>query len=65
MICGDKMYEQFECSSVIPGHHIYEDILCPPMERHSRAEDNSIVTMSFAVMAIIENDTIMHWTSLH
>ena len=35
----------------IARHHIYKDILRPPLERHSRAEKNPIV------VAIVENDT--------
>ena len=35
----------------IARHHIYKDILRPPLERHSRAEKNPIV------LAIVENGT--------
>ena len=42
---GDKMHvcDRFEDASVlrtIARHHIYKDILLPPLERHSRAEKN-------------------------
>ena len=40
---GDKLCDRFEDVSVIrtiARHHIYKDILCPPLERFSRAEKN-------------------------
>ena len=37
-----KMCDRFVHSSVIGGHHIYKDVLRPPLERHSRAKENYI-----------------------
>ena len=45
--CGDKLCDRFEDASVIrtiARHHIYEDILRPPLERHPRAEKNPTMT---------------------
>ena len=57
---GDKLCDQFEDASVIrtiARHHIYKDILCPPLERHSRAEKNPTMTKIVFSVAINENDT--------
>ena len=44
---GDKLCDRFEDASVIrtiARHHIYKDILRPPLERHPRAEKNPTMT---------------------
>ena len=44
---GDKLCDRFEDTSgirTIARHHIYKDNLCPPLERHSRAEKNPAMT---------------------
>ena len=59
LVRGDKLCDRFEDASVIrtiARHHIYKDILRPPLERHPRAEKNPTMTKSFDV-AITENDT--------
>ena len=47
------MCDRFVHSSVIGGHHIYKDVLQPPLERHSRAKEN-----------YIDNSFTVAWTSL-
>ena len=44
---GDKLCDRFKDVLVvqtIARHHIYKDILRPPLERHSRAEKNPTMT---------------------
>ena len=65
---GDKMCDRFEDASVIrtiARHHIYKDILCPPLERHSRAEKNSSITnivLLWLLKKMILNDSYYCWT---
>ena len=52
------MCDQFECSSVIQGHHIYKDIFMPmpPL----KAKENLIMIMIASItVAIIQNNTII------
>ena len=44
---GDKLCDRFEDASAIQTiarHHIYKDILRPPLEIHPRAEKNPTMT---------------------
>ena len=55
---GDKLRDRFEDALVIrtiARHHIYKDILHPSLERHSRAEKNSTMTLDSFAVAINEN----------
>ena len=58
---GDKLCDQFEDASVIrtiARHHIYKDILLPPLERHSKAEKNP--TMTKIVLLWLLTKTILN-----
>ena len=49
----------------IARHHIYKDILHPPLERHSRAEKNPTMTkivLLWLLMKMILNDSYYRWT---
>ena len=49
----------------ITRHHIYKDILCPPLERHSRAEKNPTMTkivLLWLLTKMILNDSYYRWT---
>ena len=47
----------------IARHHIYKDILCPPLERHSRAEKNptmiKIVFLWLLTKAILSDRSVL------
>ena len=65
---GDKLCDRFEDASVvrtIARHHIYKDILHPPLERHSRAEKNPTMTkivLQWLLTKTILNDSYYCWT---
>ena len=65
---GNKLCDRFEDTSVIriiARHHIHKDILCPPLERHSRAEKNPIMTKTVLLWLLtktIFNDSYYRWT---
>ena len=65
---GDKLCDRFEDASVIrtiARHHIYKDILCPPLERHPRAENNPTMTkivLLWLLTKTILNDSYYRWT---
>ena len=49
----------------IARHHIYKDILRPPLERHSRAEKNPTMTkivLLWLLTKTIINDSYYRWT---
>ena len=56
-----RMHQWFELSR----HHIYKDILRPPLERHSRAEKNptiSKIALLWLLKKMILNDSYYRWT---
>ena len=65
---GDKLCDRFEDALVIrtiARHHIYKDILCPPLERHSRVEKNPTMTkivLLWLLTKMILNDSYYRWT---
>ena len=65
---GDKLCDWFEDASVIPTiarHHIYKDILHPPLERHSRAKKNPTMTkivLLWLLTKTILNNSYYRWT---
>ena len=65
---GKKLCDRFEDTSVIrtiARHHIYKDILLPPLKRHSRAKKNLTMTkivLLWLLTKTILNDSYYHWT---
>ena len=65
---GNKLCDQFEDASVIrtiARHHVYKDILRPPLERHPRAEKNPTMTkivLLWLLTKTILNDSYYRWT---
>ena len=59
------LFEDVSVIQTIARHHIYKDILRPPLEKHSRVNKNPTMTkivLLWLLSKMILNDSYYHWT---